>query len=228
MSASVPHRLDPAMAEAAAVCPQCKYSLEGLARSSYCPECGTPYDGRQVLLHGVMRAAGTPLWRRFAWGLLITLWTFYAHLWGFLIIETGWMGVVGGLLFLGSLSVGMFLSGKGEQHGMQMVSFTIAGAGFFPSTARHSQNAAVRFVPCAPGDRVEFRRISPFWRRLRVYRDDAAILDIGFRCPDVVAPEIQDVLSQLIRRETTSFTPSSASSLSLTSASPPQQSPPSS
>jgi hypothetical protein len=222
MSASAPHRLDPALAEAAAVCPQCKYSLEGLARSSCCPECGTPYDGRQVLLHGIMRAAGTPLWRRFAWGLLIALWTLYANLWAILLFEIGWVGVVAILLFLGTLSLGMFLSGKGEQHGIQMISFTIAGAGFFPSAARQSQNEAVRFVPWTSGERVEFRRISPFWRRMRVYRGDTAILDIGYRCPDDIAPEIQEALSQIIRREPLSPTTSSTFASASPGALPPQ------
>ena len=79
----------PAMTSAAAipdclattVCPNCGYSLAGLARSGVCPECAREYDQSQIILYGWGRgqheSVATAKKSRLVWVLVAsTFWLF--------------------------------------------------------------------------------------------------------------------------------------------------------
>ena len=61
-------------------CVCCGYCLTGLSAPSRCPECGTPFLEKTLVLHGVPRsAAGTSPIRRVAWVLLIVVFHIAQH-----------------------------------------------------------------------------------------------------------------------------------------------------
>lgn len=179
-------------------CVCCGYCLTGLSAPSRCPECGTPFLEKTLVLHGVPRsAAGTSPIRRVAWVLLIVAAGTYSQIWAFLLIRYWVLAVIFACGLVGGL-VGLLLTSRRERGGAERFVVSPVGIVRLPleNPGEHERLDSV-VLPWGDAMAVDLRRISPVWYRLRIGafapggRVTSAIVDAGIRCTDLLAPEVR-------------------------------------
>jgi hypothetical protein len=181
---------DPAWTEGASICVGCGYSLDGLAAPGICPECGAPFEARQLVLAGVPNSmkAGSA-WRRAAWAVLIVLLGVHSQSW-ILTFRLGWWVPLVILAMLVAGVVGLLMTGPRERGGTER--FVITAAGITRVATKLQAGASSIdsiFIPWGKADGVHLKRVSPFWKRLRVGTVSGRTIteirfDAGIRCPD--------------------------------------------
>ncbi len=199
MTVSLP---DPLWTDHPQRCFKCSYALGGLMSPGLCPECGTRFDtlveGEDVLmLAGVPRTSSTSPGRSALWALLFVAGTVYVQFLMVFIMALGhynWLIVVG----LVAWTVAMLKSSKRERRGRENFILSSGGIARVAMDA-HDRSDAV-FVPWESVTRYELRRVSMFWRRLRMWGrssvrpGEAVVFDAGFRCPDADAPMVTEAV----------------------------------
>jgi hypothetical protein len=193
---------DPTWTEAAEVCIGCGYALSGLPVPGRCPECGAHYEARQLILAGVPRSASgvSPL-RRAAWVVLFCAMALLSQIWPIFLSPGRWIIAV---VILGGILSGMaflLLTSQRERHGSERFCITPSGIARVPATFDPAaQRLDSAFIPWSDCDAFDLKRVSPYWRRLRIGRKAvkagfaAVRFDAGIRCPDASA----DIVSHTI------------------------------
>ncbi len=181
---------DPAWTEGASICVGCGYSLDGLAAPGVCPECGAPFEARQLVLAGVpnsMRAGSG--WRRAAWAVLIVLLGVHSQTW-ILTFRLGWWVPLAILAMLLAGVVWLLVTGPRERGGTERFVITPAGITRVATKLQAGASSVDSiFIPWGKADAVHLKRVSPFWKRLRVGTVSGRTIteiqfDAGVRCPD--------------------------------------------
>jgi hypothetical protein len=194
---------DPTWTEAAEVCIGCGYSLKGLPVPGRCPECGAHFEARQLILAGVPRSAsGASVPRRAAWIGVFILTALISKLWPLFIAPGRWvipLIAFGGILIVVTV---LLVTGQRERHGTERFCITPSGLARVPATFDPaSARLDTAFLPWSDCNAVELKRVSPFWRRLRIGRNGPrarlteVLFDAGIRCPDAAA----DIVLHTIR-----------------------------
>ncbi len=187
---------------------RCGYRLTGLAAPGRCPECGTPFPDRHLVLYGVPRStAGTSLFRRCAWAVLITASVIFAYVWELVLFSSLIM-----LLTIGaSLAAGLMallLTSRRERAGYERFVVSPVGIARLPmNDPGDNERFDSVIVPWSGATAVELKRISPVWYRIRAGmtagggRMTSVVFDAGVRCPDELAPEVRSTLEACIRQQ---------------------------
>lgn len=202
---------DPRWTAADPICIACQYQLAGLASEGLCPECGTAYTARRLELQGIPSAiSGGKWWRRLVWIGLIVVGGVLSQFWPFLLLLGGGFGAWAALFVFVLLVVGiiaMIATSKRERRGSERLIFTPAGIGQLPlKPAAEGVQVDSVFMPWGAANSVELKRVSAFWRTLRigaVARPGAPMTPIfraGVRCPDAAAEEVTRYLLAMIHK----------------------------
>lgn len=181
---------DPAWTEGASMCVGCGYSLDGLAAPGVCPECGAPFEARQLVLAGVPNSMKSgSAWRRGAWAVLIVLLVVHSQSWMFS-IRLGWWVPLAVLAMIVAGVVGLLVTGPRERGGTERFVITPAGITRVATKLQAGASSVDSiFIPWGKADAVHLKRVSPFWKRLRVGTVSGSTIagiqfDAGIRCPD--------------------------------------------
>lgn len=195
----------PRLVEEPAACLGCGYPLEGIPAPGFCPECGLGFDAglSGVMLAGVARKQGGPLWRKFVWTGIGVLAFLFTQVIAVILFSMPWLSLVIFLVIVAS-TLGMALTGKRNTSGSEHFVFTRHG---FSRWFFGSDNAVREFVVWSEGDtRVFVKRISRVWATIKIVMIDsqgkrAVLLDSGFRCRGEELMLIEQMLSTLTRGE---------------------------
>lgn len=198
---------DPQFTAQESGCLACAYPLTGLGAAGSCPECGAAYGGDVVVLHGVPgRVSAGPLWRRLVWVAITVVAVLFSQLFVVLLISPA-TRVVAGVLFLALAGgvIAMLATSRRERAGSERMIFTQAGIRQMPMRGHDTSPDRVEaFMEWGLANAVELRRVSPFWRRVRIGyvsapgRRMTLIFDAGVRCPDDAAPRVEALLAQFV------------------------------
>ncbi len=192
----------PSLVEVPAQCLGCGYPLEGIPAPGYCPECGCGFDDgiSGLMIAGVARKQGGPVWRKFVWTCIGVVAFLFMQSLGIILFSMPWLSLVIFLAIVAS-ALGMVLTGKRNTSGSEHFVFTRAG---FSRWFFGSEHAVREFVLWVDGDaRVFLTRISRVWATLKIVTIDqqgkrVVLLDTGFRCQAEELPLIKDILNRLL------------------------------
>jgi hypothetical protein len=193
---------DPAWTEAAELCVGCGYCLRGLEPPGRCPECGVPFEGRQLLLYGVPhRAASRSNFRTLSWIALAVIVAVFSQCWPLVLLSLPWYFAAAGAGLLLAWLIAMVATSRRERRGAERFVISPAGIARLPlNDPADGQPLDTTLIPWGAADGVLLKRVSPFWRRLQIgVRDDsgrlsALVFEAGVRCPDAAAEEVLSVI----------------------------------
>ncbi len=195
---------EPEWAERPGFCVSCAYSLDGLAAPGVCPECGLAFGDRQLVLSGVPNAMKSSSgWRRAAWAVLFVAMILHWQTWVFQ-IRYGWWAPIAVFGVLGLGVVWLLLTGPRERRGTERFIVTEGGiTRVVPRTKAAGESIGSLFIPWGMSDSVHIKRISPFWKRLRVGRAvgrtlQDVVFDAGIRCRDGVDAHVRQTIEQYL------------------------------
>ncbi|TVQ33560.1 MAG: hypothetical protein EA376_01985 [Phycisphaeraceae bacterium] len=210
---------DPVWSETPDHCLWCSYPLVGLTAPGRCPECGVWFDAHVLTLCGVpASSAGAPVWRRAAWLAVIGAGLIYFYVgWAFLLFISPILAGATGLAILGALVVLVVISPR-ERRGAERFIFTHRGVVRAPlKQGRHASGADTILIPYDDANAVELKRVSFFWRKLRIgvasgrgARMSGFAFRAGVRCPDDYEERVRHHIEALLQaaREERSDDPS--------------------
>lgn len=181
---------DPAWVDHPDSCLVCGYSLEG-APELRCPECGSPFEKKQLVLHGVMRTRShaTPL-RRWLWFFCVAVGIAVAYLWPLIFMSGFGRWAVFPLLGWIALFAWLLISSPRERSGKERFIITKAGIARVQATPQKPGTSPDSiFIRWGSANAAHLQRVSKVWHRLRIGRleDNRLldhILDAGIRCPE--------------------------------------------
>jgi hypothetical protein len=179
---------DPVWTSLTGLCVVCGYSLDGLAAPGRCPECGAPFDLRQLVVCGVFEGSrGGWTVRTWGWvGLSVSLFILIQCMvpmlaWSWEVTLALLLALVGGVIW-------MIASNKRERSGSERFVFSGAGIARLPlkqPTSGVKLDSA--FVPWGNASVVELQKISPVWWKLRIGEPSGEavtwVFKAGVRCP---------------------------------------------
>lgn len=170
-------------------CLSCGYSLRGLGTTCRCPECGFVVDDRTLILHGVLNrgVSASPL-RAGLWAVVFALGIALGYTWTLLILAIGWLYMV--VLFfcwLGLLAV-LIATSRRERAGRFALVFTVGG--FLPVVDLDDERPEGEPIGWDRVGAIQLDRVSPVWRKLRIYGEGRTLLNAGVRCPDDLAERV--------------------------------------
>lgn len=193
---------DPAWVDHPDSCLVCGYSLEG-APELRCPECGSPFEKKQLVLHGVMRTRShsSPL-RKWLWFFCVAFGIAVAYLWPLIFMYARWALFP----FLGWLALfaWLLISSPRERSGKERFIITKAGiARVQAAPQRAGTSPDSIFIRWDNADAAHLQRVSKVWRRLRIGRLDGNrlvdhILDAGVRCPEDQAEMVRATIQEYL------------------------------
>lgn len=158
------------------------------------------------MLAGVPRRASVSRSRAALWCLLVAAWFFGLQLFP-LLIHFGGEWLLLGLLALVGATLAMVLTGKRERRGVER--FLIDSSGVTRLGLHAGKPGSTPdpvFIPWGEADSVDFQKVSPVWRRLRIGtradggRLTAVVFDAGVRCPEAIAEKVAAAIATRIRR----------------------------
>lgn len=198
---------NPAFHSAPSLCIACGYQLQGLAPEGRCPECGEKYEPSQLVLFGVPRSLrGVSLWRRAAWVGVIVLGAFSVQILIALLMYHWIAAAAFALVMLGS-AAGLLITGARERAGMERFVIVPGGIARTPVRTRaDGKRPDTLFVRWGPSDACEIRRVSAYWKRLRIGVKAgprgpvrATTFEAGFRCTDEQLEMVRVRLEEYLR-----------------------------
>lgn len=197
---------DPIWTDRASICVACGYSLEGLPAPGACPECGSAYDARQLILAGVPNSnSGSSIPRRLAWAAVVVIGVAHTLLWP-VQLALNWTVLVAVTAGLAGAVAYLLVTGPRDRGGTERFVVTPAGIWRTPPSANLTETGrGSALVPWEGADGVESKRISAVWRRLRIGhrsggRLGRVVFDAGIRCPDARVGEVLATIEQCMWR----------------------------
>lgn len=206
---------DPVWDPDPANCARCGYALGGLARPGVCPECSLPFAERHLIMAGlVSRARRAPLGRRIAWVAVIGAFVAITMLWPVFLVFDALLLVVTLLVATGGLAW-LLATSRRERRSTERFLFTPGGVARLALTAQQRGPGASAtsgaghdsvFTPWDGANAVEFKRISPYWRRIRIGIAQPGgplqrtVFEAGVRCPDSTAAGAEQAVRELVAR----------------------------
>lgn len=203
---------DPVWTDAADTCVGCGYSLSGLSAPGRCPECGAPYGTGQLVLTGIVRVSRpTSPFRRAAWLAVIGGAVLLSMLWPILLAFQAVLLLVLFLAMVGGI-IALWVTGPRERSGVERLVLTPAGIARIALRAASDRAAwDSLFTPFDGANSVEFKRVSPVWRQVRLSvvtpgpagtgsrPNRRRVFEAGFRCADSHAPEVERVVREFVQ-----------------------------
>jgi len=195
----------PELVERLDECLGCGYPLEGIPAPGFCPECGVGFDdGASVLvLGGIAKKMGGPVWRKVVWVLIGILAFVYSQLLGILILSVPWIGLlVFVMLVLSTLAMAM--TGKQKKRGSEIFAFTRSGFSRWTVGSKPSSRDFVAWEGVHPA--AIAKRVSGVWASVKVVSFDEQgkriiPIECGFRCKEEDIAWVQDILGLMVSGE---------------------------
>lgn len=120
---------------------------------------------------------------------------------GLMLLFAWWMAVGLFVFVIGGL-IWFVVSSPRERRGAERFAFTPSGVARLPLAQTESADRV--FLPWQGANRIEVKRIGPFWRRVRIGQAVPGgqlgniIFDAGVRCPDQHADDVEAVIRSLM------------------------------
>jgi len=199
------HLPDPLWTALPQRCLSCNYLLTGLSSPGRCPECGFQWGEQTLILNGVANSStGTPLWRKVSMAVSGLCAVGMSMFWPVLFFLPPMVGTFLVVVCIGVL-IYLIASGKRQRRGVEQ--FIFVDKQFAQCAVADCDEADNLLYDWQQINRVELKRISPVWYRLRLgwiheshrYMS-RVVLSIGFRCPDELAESVKDYLQNCINQ----------------------------
>lgn len=195
----------PMLVERLDECLGCGYPLEGIPAPGFCPECGVGFDeGKSVLvLAGVAKNSGGPMWRRIVWILIGILAFVYSQLLGILIMTVPWIGLIIFLMLVFS-TIAMAMTGKQKKRGSEVFAFTKSGIARWTTGSVATSRNFKLWEGTNPAAFV--RRVSSVWASVKIVSFDdngkrVVPIECGIRCRVEKIPYVEASIKLLILGE---------------------------
>lgn len=192
------------------ICIGCEYSLAGLVAPGICPECSTPFDKDQVLLHGVIYSHGGSPARRLSWLTYLAFAVPYVWFgWAMVIPFAGLWGSLVGFGIVVAWGAVLLITNPRDRKGTQRFVIGRSGIATLPGTAQTDTTTLhASLIPWDAVASIQLQRISSNWKRLRVRPSARGShvrhrLIAGFRCGDEDAARIQQMIDELSHQQRT-------------------------